>query len=513
MVAQGGQPRRAGHGKDLRGLDRLDSQGLRQPGQRPPDGRFGYMFEHDPSAWTDPQLVALADSMREPPDREVYSNVPAGYITLGQFIAHDLTYDRSELPNAVVNAGQVESYATPALDLSSVYGRLTDNNPVFGILDDGNEVPHDGARLLAATLDPGTPLQRDDLLRDGDVARIPDPRNDENILLSQLHLAFIKLHNRFVDKLEAGEIQIPDAIDTPERLFRAAQKLCRWHYQWVVVYDYLPLIVSKATVNKVLTLEQGRPHATTPCFEPRNNPPMIPVEFVAAAFRFGHSMLGPKYTINTPGVKLDTFGPVPNNQDLNGARLLPPGMQVKWDFLFPIPGLGTINLNKARAIDTFLPMALFQLPPTVLPDPDPQAAVVSLALRDLRRGMRYGLPSGQAAAGEIQARTGDNTVQALTNDALGLRALPGWENENAAPLWYFILKEAELLTSPASGAHLGPVGGRIVTEVLLGLLQLDGRSFFHVGGGNQPAFTPIVPPDPVREGVGMGALLRFAGVA
>ena len=59
-------------------------------------------------------------------------------------------------------------------------------------------------------------------------AIIGDPRNDENVIVSRLQGLFLRLHNRFATQL--GD-------------FAAAQTAVRWHYQWVVLNDYLPAIV------------------------------------------------------------------------------------------------------------------------------------------------------------------------------------------------------------------------------------------------------------------------------
>ena len=124
----------------------------------------------------------------------------------------------------------------------------------------------------------------------------------------------------------------------------------------------------------------------------------------------------------------------------------------------------------SRLIDTQLSLPLFKLPPTVVA---PTAgAIVALAERNLLRGKRLGLPAGQ----DVAAAMG---VKPLTNAQLGLTE-PGWKNK--APLWFYILKESELL----GGRKLGPVGGRIVAEVILGLMALDKSSYFNAN----PSFTP-----------------------
>ncbi len=58
----------------------------------------------------------------------------------------------------------------------------------------------------------------------------------------------------------------------------------------------------------------------------------------------------------------------------------------------------------------------------------------------------------------------------------------------STPLWYYILAEAE---QTAGGLHLGPVGGRIVTETLIGLLRADPTSYLSV----HPRFKPFLGTD------------------
>ena len=88
----------------------------------------------------------------------------------------------------------------------------------------------------------------------------------------------------------------------------------------------------------------------------------------------------------------------------------------------------------------------------------------SLAVRDLQRGQGIGLPSGEAVARHIG-------IAQLTPEQIGI-ASTAWNGET--PLWYYILREADACTG---GHRLGPVGGQIVTEVLVGLIDADATSF------------------------------------
>ena len=232
-------------------------------------------------------------------------------------------------------------------------------------------------------------------------------------------------------------------------------------------------------------------------YKPKNpNKPMMPIEYAAAAYRFGHSMVRPGYTINKEGGGAVTFGEQPTDFNLNGSRPIPKRLVIAWRHFFEIPGVAGPPANPARLIDTDLSLPLFNLPSSVVPPPD---AMVSLAQRNLIRGKRLGLASGQRVAQEMGA-------EVLSNAELGLGNDPGWGGQ--APLWYYILKEAELQNK---GKKLGTVGGRIVAEVTLGLLERDKNAYLHPS--NNKGFRPQ-PPMARNPGVFlMGDLLKFAGVA
>jgi hypothetical protein len=147
-----------------------------------------------------------------------------------------------------------------------------------------------------------------------------------------------------------------------------------------------------------------------------------------------------------------------------------------------------------RKIDTKLSIPLSNLPGSAVPPPDP---TVQLAVRNNRRGKLVGLPSGQQVAKAMR-------VTALSNTELGLTE-SGWGGE--APLWFYILKEAEL--PPYNGEQLGPVGGRIMAETLVGLLQRDPNSYLYLDPSWKPA--PPIAQEPGK--FAFADLLRYAGAA
>ena len=107
------------------------------------------------------------------------------------------------------------------------------------------------------------------------------------------------------------------------------------------------------------------------------------------------------------------------------------------------------------------------------------------------------MPSGQQVAKAMR-------VTPLSNSALGLTE-SGWGGE--APLWFYILKEAEL--PPYNGEQLGPVGGRIMAEVLVGLLQRDPNSYLYL----DPSWKPTSPIAQTTGKFAFSDLLKFAGAA
>jgi hypothetical protein len=318
-----------------------------------------------------------------------------------------------------------------------------------------------------------------DLPRDGvGAAYLGDPRNDENLIVAQLHTVFLRLHNKHRD---AG------------KTFEQAQQQVRWTYQYLIVNDYLPRIIGQDVVNSLIRRRGNGPiQFTGKFYQPRNvNKPYMPVEYAGAAYRFGHSMIRAEYEVQD-GHTVPIFGQ-DGYEDLRGNRQIPPTLWIDWNYFFDIPGMDSPDdRNMSRLIDTQLSLPLFKLPSTVVAPT--QGAIIALAERNLLRGKRLGLPSGQDVAARMK-RNLPTLPDPLTNDQLGLTD-PAWGGK--APLWFYCLKEAEL----GGGRRLGPVAGRIVAEVILGLLQADGSSYWNA----RTPFTPVGGP-----GFRMGDLIKLAG--
>ena len=472
------------HGVQLRGMYLTSKNRLTE-------GRFGTMFKRLP-AFTPPDslLEGLAKTMVENDtgnDDDHLNTSPrlfAGFTFIGQFIDHDITFDNTPLAQQQADPDATVNFRTPRYDLDSIYGRGPAQEPKF-------YDPADRDKLFVTPNVNG----KEDMPRDSNGrAIIPEPRNDENLIIVQLHKAVAKFHNQIVEYARAQGMR-------REWVFETARRLTRWHYQWAVIHDFLPrfvgdeLVGSNGTVYKEVA---GKPPVINlNYYKPTNKDgrPFMPVEFAVAAYRFGHTIIRPFYVINQ--ATLDKGGiPVFGSNggfNLNGGRPIPADLVMEWKNILPVDP--NFPARKPRKIDTKLSLPLSTLPESVVPPPD---TTVHLAVRNTLRGKKVGLPSGQQVAKAMR-------VNVLSNATLGLSNDPGWGGE--APLWYYILKEAEL--PPANTERLGPVGGRIMTEVLVGLLQRDPNSYLYLDPSWKPA-----PPIASKAGEFTFAdLLKYAGAA
>jgi Animal haem peroxidase len=356
----------------------------------------------------------------------------AGWPLFGQFIAHDITADRSPVTHQA-DPSEIRNFRTPRINLECVYGGGPVGSPYLYQREDS-------AKLLLGRNDAGQP---DDVPRNAEgIALIGDPRNDVHLFVAQLHVAMLKLHNRLVDRLRE------DGISEAE-LFDEARRAATWHYQWVVLNDFLPRLIGTMQTDELL--REGPQHFLA---VERDGDPFIPFEFADAAYRYGHSQIRHSYRLAPDS------SPVPMFPDLVGFRPVPSDRVVDWTQLFDFPQHEPAQ--RAKKIDGRLPRSLIELPVAItgeVSDPDHR----SLAVRDLERGSGVGLPSGEAVATEFGA-------DPLSSEELGLPA--DWSGET--PLWFYILKESE---ARSGGDQLGPVGARIVGEVLVGLIERDAESF------------------------------------
>ena len=483
-------------------------------------GRFGRMFRSLPAATygaTDAQsranLMTLGQEMTSSFDAPKdgfdgeESGIPALYTYFGQFIDHDITFDPMTTLIQHSDPDALTDFRTPALDLDNVYGRGPGDQPYM--------YDSDGLKFLpGAPLDNGAP----DLARNNaDPARalIGDPRNDENSIVSQFQALMLRFHNRVV-KENTG-------LDFP-----SLQKIVRWHYQWVVVYDFLTRIVSAPVLDELKT--NGHYDKKKLEFFHWRNDPFMPVEFSVAAYRLGHSMIRPGYRLNDDDSTLLPIFPIPPNtideipagipDGLTGFQAMAKNRGIDWGRFIDLPGdvraygddpdkVKPANaamkkrLQFAYRIDTSVVTPLSHLPKIVASDPPP-----SLPQRNLLRGFELGLPTGQSVAKAmgvkpledneiiigkaVDAPSGDDVLGKLSD----LKELAIFRGNT--PLWTYILAEAgntraavPIPVTPAmeiNTPQLGKVGGRIVAEVFLGMLFGDNDSFLSA----DPAWVPTI---------------------
>ena len=439
-------------------------------------------------------MKGAVDTVKDGPDPEENILLPAGYTYFGQFIDHDLTFDStSSLNNG--SGAEPTNMRTPRFDLDCVYGDGPDAEPFLYDVDGEkllyrNESPTSGSTDLAAK----------DLLRNPNGrAIIGDKRNDENSIVSQIQFSFIKYHNAVVDELKKHD---PNTWNIPGNLFVSARNEVRWTYQTLVVNDFLKRIV-RAEVLQGLDGQTPTGRAHNYALYTADKRSNLPREFVAAAYRFGHSGVRPGYRMNAGidnrfsifpasndnkpkeagALSLLGFDPITNNQVIEN-----------WERFFPLtlPNIlpteprsapsdderrPAVRLQFAYKLDPTLVDPLGVLPraqvagesataqaesliaPNKLPDGELNGVspvVVpprpSLALLNLLRGDSYRVASGQSVVAALrQAGFDCKTVQ---HSALATRQL-GAKNgtfkfvpipthfQNDTPLWFYILAEAQ----------------------------------------------------------------------
>jgi hypothetical protein len=407
-------------------------------------GRYRSLFEDLPPLELDEEALHELGRPGGPCDLGVDfvddadSQVSAVWPFFGQFVAHDITADRSPLGHRA-DPAQVRNFRVPKANLESVYGAGPAGSPYLYAKDDP-------AKLLLSRSGHDVPRNHEG------VALIGDPRNDVHLFVSQMSVAFSRLHNRLVDRLRDDEVAGQD-------VFEEARRSASWHYQHVILRQFLPGVIGAELTAELL--DSG------PQLYRGGEDPYIPFEFADAAYRYGHAQIRARYQVN------GQFGPCPVFPDLMGFGPVAPEHTVDWALQIDVDGHA--RAQRAKRIDPRLPAPLIALP-TEVSGSAPGTDYASLANRDLQRGQAVGLASGEAIAQRL-------AVPTLSAEQVGLAA-GGWAGET--PLWFYILKEAEVLND---GERLGPVGGRIVGEVLVGIIDADPESFRSV----DPSWTPTLP--------------------
>jgi Animal haem peroxidase len=503
------------HGRGVRGLDLSRSSVLF-------GGAFGRIFRALPPAEFGPtevetranlhtlakNMVSTQDDAKDGADPEE-SGIPALFTYLGQFVDHDLTFDPASSLQQQNDPDGLVDYRTPKFDLDNVYGRGPDDQPYLYDFSTGSDKakfvfgkPLSGAPAINP---PARDLARNDAhLPAGQNARaiIGDPRNDENALVSQLQGLFLRFHNRLIDDKKLN--------------FADAQRTLRFHYQWMLIHDFLVKLVNPKTLHSVFPhLASGKSIADDPPqlqFYHAEHEAFMPLEFSVAAYRFGHSMVRPGYRLNDGNTLLPIFGqtgPPSRPRSLRGFMAPADDWALDWGRFIDIDNRpngvmlddnGKINgkdpspaqvaemkkrLQLAYRIDTSLVFPLGDLPPDIA-----DLIVPSLAERNLLRGWRLRLPCGQVVArgmgvkpidkiliGKFQDQVDAVDINSLKDDKGNLVTV----FQDNCPLWAYCLAETNHHTVAGlfgvKSKLLGEVGGRIVAETFAGLLVTDSQSF------------------------------------
>jgi len=418
------------------------------------------------------------------------SEIPAGFTYLGQFVDHDLTFDKTAVTlGENVSPADLLQARSPSLDLDSLYG-AGPSDP-----ESAKFYEADGLHLKTGktdAVDPFPDMDGFDLPRgEGTTAKekrtaiVPDPRNDENLAVAQTHLAMIRFHNRIVDSLSN--------VPVGQRFARARERVTK-HYQWMLRTDYLPRICQPSVVNNVFT--SGRK-----AFEVGATPtdvPTMPIEFSVAAFRLGHSMVRAAYNWNK--VFDNGFGTLDLlfeftglSGSLGGGLRLPSNWIADFRRLYDFAEAGRADLqvpeakfNRAMRIDTFLVDPLSTLPGF-------PADERNLAFRNLTRARMVTLATGQQTATFLKNKgvtLTKLTSQQIRNGSNGATLDELTPTQRTAfvtntPLWFYILREAEL-----NGGRLKGAGARIVAETFHRAMEGSQASIVR-----DPSFHPTLGPD------------------
>lgn len=471
-----------------------------------PDPRFSRMFQlpafANPSSTTVKNamndigklggLLDARDPLNEGPVRlitnpelsprnvdQLVANMTAGTTFVGQFLDHDVTFDNTSRLAVVTEPTQTPNTRDPRLDLDSVFGGGPSVSPQLYSSSDRAKFRIGFGGLF------------EDLPRNSNMsAIISDPRNDENLMIAGLHAAFLLAHNRTVDFRRANNL--------PGDTWFYSRRTIIHHWQWIVVNEFLPQIVGRSLVDDIL--RNGRRWY-------RFSNPTMPVEFQTGTYRMGHSLIRPSYRANLqgdPGGNPATgapaffgfiFDPAGQGQadpvDLRGGARARRRF-IGWQTFFDFGGDQTQHVRPNKLLDTNISTPLFTLPLAAIPSGD---APISLPQRNLLRHLTWSLPSGQRIAASTGTPVlGSSHFPELRPYGLGLDA--------STPLWYYVLREASVFNN---GVRLGPVGGRIIAETIIGLLQLDEFSYLNTG------FRPTLPSQ-TSGTFKMTDLLRWARV-
>ena len=471
-----------------------------------PEGHYSRLCPRARRDWDEFEpaaLEGLAEQMKDSHVRRTErgkhklgrTTMPSGYVYFGQFIDHDITRDNRPPEKAIPCVEEIQNFRTAKLDLETLYGKIPESVPC--IYEEDRERLKLGTTLEAQDTD-RRPIfsSLDDLPRvlDGNgkgTAILIDPRNDENLIVAQLHVLFAKFHNLALELIR----NLPP--EPPTTLLGRTRRFVTWHYQWLVINDFLPCVVRDEVLSDIKK-PGSQPRLFKRWYTPRKDTGIsLPVEFTVAAFRFGHSAVRSGYDLN------DYVGGKSASEIIRMTKRgggidtqLPADWVISWrKFFWGVPG----ELNLAAETDTNISEMLYDLPKQTaeafrfqsqfqLKDFHPgEKMIPTLPETTLKRGSNIRLPSGEEFARSFGYDPLDPCVLFPDQKDFFESELKG-----RTPLWYYLLREAaaEPNPEPVIGGlqlqKLGSIGSRIVAETLYQLLHADGESIFNAGRGWEP---------------------------
>ena len=390
------------------------------------DGRqqFNRLFpELNSLKVSDDNLVKLANKMFEYSRCNNSKVITNGLSIFGQFLAHDMTFEVTSRFREMKDLSLLQNDRSHNLDLDCMYGQWAQD-----FLYDKNDR---NKLLLGSKCEDEYGNSWYDLQRNAQCkAIIPDARNDENIIVSRMHVLFIEFHNKMVDQVRK-ECRRED-------VFKEARRRVIWHYHWLIVHEYLYKMMDWTVFDDIM--KNGAKFYKWPGF--------LPLEFTGAAFRQGHSQTREDNRISEH-VNKGLF-------ELGAFETME--YYLDWAYLFDF---GDDRVQYAKLIDTNIGKTFHDLPFI----PSDNKNFRSLPFRNLKRGIIYGLPSGE----DVAKRMCFEPMPVEESRLIGL---------DATPLWFYILKEAEVLGH--GGEHMGPVGSTLLGECFLSILCADDQSYLKV---------------------------------
>jgi hypothetical protein len=439
------------------------------------------------------------------------SKIPSGYTYLAQFLAHEITFDNHIVPPD--SNFWPKGLRSPQIDLDSLYGQGPQSTQSAELYDTNKP----GELKIGETqyVSKQPKLLKNDLPRDSTTyqALIGDERNDENLGVAQIHVAFIKFHNYVVNLLRENKCPA-------DSLLRFARTHVVRHFQWIILNDLLAKILDPEVLKKVKEKKAWYFTKRT------RHEVFMPLEFSAAAYRFGHSMVRRDYEWNSFHSTDGAIGGVPAQLDQlleqtafsgrigkPGVRAVPGDWVIDWRRFFDFSSsnhnlpkeyiLADEKINKAGKIDRVFNLHLEAMP--YFKHYGLQGDKQLITVRNLLRGFALRLPSGEQIARRLRepVLTSEELLSGPYDNVKAVLSSPQFKDNT--PLWYYIIKEAEL----NEGERLGPVGSRIVAETLVGLINRSRYSIFRNSG--LPKVAQVLP-EPSKANYQMIDLLHLADV-